>query len=79
MCSANLLVSDLTTEKEESSVSVPMNGEVETVFPAPDLILNELYQVYQAKSNILERNSAIMDYLRLIFHDMTDKSIFTCY
>jgi len=57
-------------EREESLGSAPLNSEVETTFPAPGLILNELYQLYKSKTDTNERNLAIIDYIRLIFHNI---------
>jgi len=66
----NQLVIELGIAEAESSVSAPMNNGMEAIFPALGLILNELLQLYQSKANINERNLAIIDYLRLIFHNI---------
>jgi len=60
----------LTRESEGSVVSASSEGRIDTVFPAPGLILNELYQLYNSKSNLNKRNSAIIDYIRLIFQNI---------
>jgi len=64
---SNLLLTESGTEGAESAVSAPLDSGMEAIFPAPELILNEIYHLYQSKSNINERNLAIIDYLRLIF------------
>jgi len=63
-------VPDLSIEREGSSVSIPLDNGEEAVFSTPGLILNELYQLCRAKSNINEKNSAIIDYIRLILHNI---------
>jgi len=35
-----------------------------------DLILNEFYQLYSSKSDLSDSNSAIIDYIRLIFQNI---------
>jgi len=47
-----------------------MVSDVNSIFLAPSLILNELYQLYNSKSNLSERNSAIIDYICLIFQNI---------
>jgi len=53
-----------------SMASITSDITMETVFPAPGLILNELLQLYKSKNNLNERNFAILDYLRLIFQNI---------
>jgi len=53
-----------------SVASIASEIAMETVFPAPDLILNELFQSYKSKNNLNERNFAILDYIRLIFQNI---------
>jgi len=66
----NQLVIESGIEGAELSVSVPMDNRMEAIFPASGLILNELLQLYQSKANINERNLAIIDYLKFIFHNI---------
>jgi len=57
--------------KVEGSISsVVTDNRVEIVFPAPGFILNEIFQLYKNKSNVNERNSAVIDYIRLIFQNL---------
>jgi len=57
-------------EVEGSINSVVSDNRVEIVFPAPGLILNEIFQLYKNKSNVNERNSAVIDYIHLIFQNL---------
>jgi len=57
-------------ESEGFVVSASSAVGVDSIFPAPGLILNELYQLYNSKSNLDERNSAIIDYIRLILQNI---------
>jgi len=54
----------------ERALRARSDNRMEVVFPAPGLILNELFQLYNDKSNVNERNSAIIDYIRLIFQNI---------
>jgi len=56
-------------EGEESLVSASSEGRMDSIFPASGLILNELYQLYNSKSDLNEKNSAIINYIRLIFQN----------
>jgi len=53
-----------------SVASIASDIAMETIFPAPGLILNELFQLYKNKNNTNERNSTIIDYIRLIFQNI---------
>jgi len=64
---SNIQFSVVAREGESSLASASLKGRLDTVFPVPGLILNELFQLYKNKTNLNERNSAIMDYIRLIF------------
>jgi len=65
---ANQLALVPDTDQAEPSAFAHSDSGMEALFPAPGLILNELFQLYQSKANVNERNLAIIDYLRLTFH-----------
>jgi len=59
-----------TREVEGSISSIASDNRVEIVFPVPGFILNEIFQLYKNKSNVNEKNSAVIDYIRLIFQKL---------
>jgi len=66
------LIPIMFRDGESSSCSVVSDSRVEVVFPALGLILNELFQLFNDKSNENERNSAIIDYMILIIFDILE-------
>jgi len=41
---------------------------IEEIFPAPDVIIKDLFELYKGNKPVKERDSALLDYVKLLFN-----------
>jgi len=61
---------DHTSDRCSDSDTTSHRSSIRTIFPTPSVIVKDLYQMFDKKSSETERNSAIINYIQLIFQKM---------
>jgi len=51
----------------DSSKIKEINIEINNLFPFPRVIIEDIYELYNSKKSIKERESALIDYIKLLF------------
>jgi len=47
------------------------NNNIEEIFPAPGVIIKDLFDLYNSNKPSIERESALLNYIKLLFSEST--------
>jgi len=59
--------------REEGDTALNSNASIDNLFPAPGIIVKDIYDIYKSNKLIRERDSAVLNYLNLLFRKIIKK------
>jgi len=59
-----------SSDFDPTLVTTNNNVNIEEVFPVPNVIIKDLFDVYKGNKSVKERDSALLDYVKILFNKL---------